>query len=32
MFDDAEIGEFYKIEITDHSDYDLYGKLKTDCE
>lgn len=26
MFDDAEIGEFYKIEITDHSDYDLYGK------
>ena len=28
MFDDAEIGEFYKIEITDHSDYDLYGKLK----
>ena len=26
MFDDAEIGEFYKIKITDHSDYDLYGK------
>ena len=27
MFDDAEIGEFYKIQITDHSDYDLYGKI-----
>ena len=26
MFDDAEIGEFYQIKITDHSDYDLYGK------
>lgn len=26
IFDDAEIGEFYNILITDHSDYDLYGK------
>ena len=32
FFDDAEIGEFYDILITDHSDYDLYGKLNADCK